>query len=158
VSLLKNKHVLTAAIVTPVLAIVSYFAIDLLLSEPQLVAEKGQSYPLVEKPNCRYDSGSCGLKNGEFELNLIVERQVGNRPVLKLNSVYPLEGVMVAQLEYNRDEKLPVAMQPLTGDGLNWSLELGEFEPDRDRLRLAASAQQSLYFGDVALKFATPSE
>jgi len=156
-SLLKNKHVLTAAIVTPVLALIGYFAFDFMMSEPPRVAEKGQSYRLVEKPNCRYDSGRCGLKNGEFELNLVIERLEDNRPVLKLTSAYPLEGVMVALLENGQDEKQPVKMQSSSDEGLTWSLELSEFVPGRDRLRLAASAQQALYFGDVALKFAVQS-
>lgn len=157
-SLLKNKHVLTAAIVTPVLALISYFAFDFMLSETAQPAEEGQSYRLVEKPNCRYDSGICGLKNGEFELNLKVERPAGKRSVLKLSSVFPLDGILVALLENEQDEEQPVAMQSLDEDGLNWSLELNEFDPARGRLRLAASAQQTLYFGDAALKFASDSQ
>jgi hypothetical protein len=153
-SLLKNKHVLTAVIVTPVLAIIGYFAFDFMVTEPPQVAEKGQSYRLVEKPNCRYDSGRCGLKNSEFELELVIERLDDSHSVLKLKSVFPLDGVLVAQLENGQEEKTPRDMSPLSEDGMTWSLELGVFDPDQDRLRLAASAQQSLYFGDVALKFA----
>lgn len=153
-SLLKNKHVLTAAIVTPVLALISYFAIDFLLSETPHPAEKGQSYRLAEKPNCRYDSGSCGLKNGEFELDLRIERGDGKRSVLNLSSAFPLDGILVALLENEQDEEQPVAMQAMNEDGMNWSLELNEFDPARGRLRLVASAQQTHYFGDVALMFA----
>ncbi len=153
-NLLKNRHVLTAAIVTPILALVSYFAVDFIAGEKPQAAEKGQSYRLVEKPNCRYDSGRCGLKNGAFELNLIVENPAGNRPVLKLNSVYPLDGVMVAMLEKENIEEAPREMIPRGEEGLAWSIELEPFDPEHDRLRLAASARDSLYFGDVALKFA----
>jgi hypothetical protein len=45
-------------------------------------------------------------------------------------------------------------MVPDNGEGRSWSLALDEFDPETDRLRLAASASESLYFGDVALKFA----
>jgi hypothetical protein len=153
-NLLKNKHVLTAAIVTPILALVSYFAVDFIAGEKPHAAEKGQSYRLVEKPNCRYDSGRCGLKNGDFELELVVEDPAGNRPVLKLSSVHPLDGVMVALLEDEENEKTPMEMISQGDGGLAWSIELEPFDPGHDRLRLAASARDALYFGDAALKFA----
>lgn len=152
-NLWKSKHVLTAAIVTPILALLSYFAVDFIAGEKPRAAEKGQSYRLVEKPNCRYDSGRCGLKNGDFELDLVVENPPGNRPLLTLKSVHPLDGVMVALMENEKHEKAPREMIPQGEGGLAWSIELEPFDPDRDRLRLAASAQKSLYFGDVALKF-----
>lgn len=152
-NLLKNKHVLTAAIVAPILALVSYFAVDFIAGEKPHAAKKGQSYRLVEKPNCRYDSGHCGLKNGDFELDLVVESPAGNRQLLKLKSVHPLDGVLVALLENEKHEKPPREMIPQGEGGLAWSIELEPFDPGRDRLRLAASAEESLYFGDVALKF-----
>lgn len=152
-NLLKNKHLLTAAIVAPILALVSYFAVDFIAGEKPHAAQKGQSYRLVEKPNCRYDSGHCGLKNGDFELDLVVESPAGNRQLLKLKSVHPLDGVLVALLENEKHEKAPREMIPQGEEGLAWSIELEPFDPGRDRLRLAASAEESLYFGDVALKF-----
>lgn len=153
--ILKNKHVLTAAIVAPILALVSYFAVDFIAGEKPHAAEKGQSYPLVEKPNCRYDSGQCGMKNADFELELVVENAAGDRPVLKLVSAHPLDGVLVALLENGKRENTPREMAPQGGDGLAWSAELEPFDPGLDRLRLAASARDTLYFGDVSLKFAT---
>jgi len=61
-SVLKNKHLVIAMLVAPVLAVLSYFALDVLVGERPKPAEEGQSYPLVEKPDCRYASGHCGLK------------------------------------------------------------------------------------------------
>lgn len=153
-SLFKHKHVLTAMIVAPILALVSYFAVDFIAGEKPHVAEEGKSYRLVEKPNCRYDSGTCGLKNGDFELDLFVESAENGRPVLKLSSAHALDGVMVALLGRGDEEQEPRQMIPRNGEGLAWSIELEPFDPGRDRLRLAASAQKTLYFGDVALKFA----
>ena len=152
-SLFKHKHVLTAAIVAPILALVSYFAVDFIAGEKPQPAEKGVSYPLVEKPNCRYPSGHCGLKNADFELDLVVESPDGSRPVLKLSSMHPLNGVMVALLAHDAGEKAPREMIPIGERGMAWSIELEPFDPGQDRLRLAASAQDTYYFGDVALKF-----
>ncbi len=149
----KNKHIVTAAIVAPILALTSYFALDFLLTETPQAAEDGQSYQLVEKPNCRYSSGICGLKNGDFELELGTEWLSNNRLLLKLKSEFPLNGIKAALVHHASDDRRPEDMQAMDDDGLLWSLEIQRPDPERDRLHLVASANQSLYFGDVAMKF-----
>ena len=76
-SVLRNKHVLVSALVAPLLALMAYFAIDHFMGETPHAAVEGRSYPLVEKPGCRWESGSCGLKNNEFELDMVYERLGG---------------------------------------------------------------------------------
>lgn len=152
--MLKNKHILTAMIVTPVLAVISYFAIDFLVGETPHAAVEGQSYQLVEKPNCRrISSGKCELKNGDFELSLSPEWLTDERLVLNLESEFALEGVKLALVQNEDDETQPVDMRPIGDDGLLWSLELSQPDPERDRLRLVASSNRSLYFGDTGMKF-----
>jgi hypothetical protein len=56
-------------------------------------------------------------------------------------------------VENEIDEKPPEDMQPMSDDGLVWSLEIMRPDPERDRLRLVASSRGSLYFGDAATKF-----
>jgi len=153
VKFLKNKHLLTASLMAPILALMSYFAIDALVGETPHAAEEGQSYQLVEKPNCRYDSGSCGLKNGDFELKLHTEELDDQRLRLVLKSVFPLDGVLVGLVENEASEESPVDMRPVGDDGLSWSLDLVRPDPESDRLRLVASSQGALYYGDVAMKF-----
>jgi len=150
---MQNKHVVTAAIVAPVLALIGYFGINALVGESPHAAEEGQSYQLVEMPTCRYDSGHCVLRNGDFELDLSTESLDGGRMLLMLESEFPLEGVKVALVEDQADEKQPVDMRPLGNDGLNWSLEIARPDHERNRLHLVASANGSLYFGDAATKF-----
>jgi len=153
VKIFKNKHILTAALVAPVLALMGYFAVNALVGETPHAAEEGQSYQLVEKPNCRYSSGNCGLKNGEFELKLSTEELDDDRLLLMLKSVFPLDGVKVALIENEAAEERPVDMRPMGDDGLVWSLDIARPDPERGRLHLVASSNQSLYFGDVAMKF-----
>jgi len=153
VNFLKNKHILTAAIVAPVLALISYFGVNYLVGETPHAAQEGQSYKLVEKSSCRYDSGHCELKNGEFELKLSTEELDDGRLLLVLKSVFPLNGVLVALVESGADEKQPVDMRPVSDDGLVWSLDIARPDPERDRLHLVASSNRSLYLGDVAMKF-----
>jgi hypothetical protein len=152
-SFLANKHMVVAMLVTPVLAILGYFALDALVGEKPKPAEQGQSYPLVEKPNCRYSSGRCELKNGDFELALGTRELAEDHLVLTLQSAVPLDGVMVAMIENADDEALPMAMQPLSDNGLAWSLDIARPDAERHRLRLAASSGGSIYYGDVATKF-----
>ena len=153
----KNKHVLVATLAAPVLALIAYFGMGAIIGEKPKPAEAGQSYQLVEKPNCRYSSGQCGLKNVDFELTISFEPLGNDRLLLNLKSENPLDGVMLALVANSVEEDTPQKMQPLGNDGLNWSLEIAQPDPERDRLHLVASASQTLYFGDVATKF-TSSE
>lgn len=152
-SAFRNKHVVVAMLVAPLLALGSYFALDTLLGEKPAPAEQGQSYPLAERPNCRYNSGTCGLVNGDFELKLSTKEAGADRFTLILTSAFPLDGVMIALAETQADVRQPEAMQALGSDGREWSLDIVRPDPEHDRLQLVASANQALYFGDVATKF-----
>jgi len=155
-SVWKNKHVVVAMLMAPVLAILAWYALDLLVGEKPKPALKGQSYPLAEKPNCRYGSGACGLKNADFELELTTLELGEQRVALTLTSVFPLEGVLISLVENDQDAASPESMQPRSDDGRAWSLDIEQPDPDRHRLRLVASAQGSLYYGDVATRFTLP--
>ncbi len=69
-NILANKHVVIAMLMAPVLALISYFAVDKLMADPPQAAVSGESYRLIEQSNCRYNSGQCALINGNFELRL----------------------------------------------------------------------------------------
>ena len=152
-SIFKNKHMLLATLMAPVLGLVAYFGMGALVGEKPHVAESGQSYLLIEKPNCRYASGVCGLKNVDFELTLTYEWLENGDLSLMLKSENPLDGVLLALVENEADENQPVDMQSMGIDGMNWSLTLARPDPERHRLALVASTNQTLYYGDVALAF-----
>lgn len=152
---LKNKHLIIAALVAPVLALISYFAIDAFVGESPHVAEEGQSYPLAEMSNCRYNSGSCSLKNVDFELVLSPEWRDDGRLLLTLTSALPLDGVVLA-LAGETGEEPPREMRRMDDEGLVWSLEMARPDAERNRLHIVASSSQSLWFGDAALKFILP--
>ena len=149
----KNKHFLIATMMAPVLALIAYFGVNALVGEKPHAAEVGQSYQLVEKPNCRHAGGVCGLKNGDFDLTLRFEWLDNGRMLLGLESVHPLDGILLALVEDEASENPPVDMRPVGNDGLTWSLDIAHPDPERHRLHLVASANQALYFGDVATKF-----
>ena len=153
-NILKNKHVLTASLVAPLLALMSYFAIDFFVGETPHAAREGQSYQLVEKSNCRYDSGQCDLQNGDFRLSLNPEWGTDGQLLLTLQSVFPLEGVVISLARGGAGDTVPVNMRAVSGDGLAWSIMLDNPDPADDRLRLVASSNQSLWYADAAMKFA----
>ncbi len=152
---LVNKHVIVALLVAPILAILSYFAIDHMVGETPHAAKAGASYQLVEKPNCRYSSGRCGLKNGEFELTLQAEWRGQTRMLLQLSSVHALDGVRIAWAESKEGgwEAEPVAMQALNDAGTEWQVEIFPEDPENNRIHLVASTDETLYFGDAAMAF-----
>ena len=149
----KNKHLLIAALMAPILGILTYLAIDMLVSEKPKPAQVGQSYILAELPNCRYSSGKCDLKNADFKLVLTTDQLGGDQVLLKLKSEFPLDGVMLAQQVNEDQESQPKPMRAVGTDGLNWSQEIWNPDPENQRLHLVASSGGSLYVGDAALKF-----
>jgi hypothetical protein len=142
-----------ASLVAPLLALMAWFAMDYLFSDPPEPAVEGRSYPLVEKPDCRWESGKCGLKNADFELEMRIEEMPGGRVTLMLASEFPLDGVKAALAAEQDEQPMPVSMQARDAAGLLWSVELARPRPDTDRLYIVASSHGSLYFGDASTRF-----
>jgi hypothetical protein len=153
-NVLRNRHVLVAALVAPLLALLAYFGSAYLLGERPQKAMEGQSYPLVEKPNCRWESGACGLVNNDFELELTQQDRAGDRVVFRLESVVPLDGVLLGVAHDGDDgSTTPQPMQAEGGDGSVWIAEVAVPDPGADRIRLAASSAGVLYYGDASTAF-----
>ena len=155
-SLFRNKHLLVAALMAPIMALVGYFAIDIFLGETPQAAKPGQTYKLAEKPGCRYAGGKCGLKNVDFELGIRIEPIDGNRSMLLLDSAFPLEGVMAAlvdPLTQSQSDADPVPMEAQGAEGLSWSLAIDSPVPGRHRLQVATASQGTFYYGDAATEF-----
>lgn len=150
---LKNRHLLVAGLMAPIMALIGYFAFDIFVGETPHAAKQGRSYKLVEKPGCRYAGGKCALKNGDFELIIGIEDLDRDRSQLKVRSAFPLEGVVAALVAGKAADAEPLAMQALGRDGLNWTLTIPRPDPERHRLQLAASSQGAFYFGDAATRF-----
>lgn len=150
----KHRHVVVAAIVAPLLALMAWFSIDFFVGEKPAPAQEGASYPLTETPGCRYPGGRCELKNGDFELALALEPADGFGLVLSLTSIVPLQGVRVGLAAAGEEMAEPVAMQPTGPEAREWRVTFGRLQVGEDRLRLVASAGGALYFGEAATAFA----
>jgi hypothetical protein len=148
--MLKNKHIIAAMIIAPLLAIMSYFLTDNMVSEKPHAAEPGKAYPLVAKSNCRYESGLCTLENGELKLQLSV---LSGR-YLHLESNVPLEQVTVAISDIG-GEGDPQTMQRADESGTRWQIQVQRSDFANSNLRLAlVTGNKSYFFAETLMIFA----
>ncbi len=152
-SILTNKHFVVAMLVAPVLAVLAYFLTDYLVSERPHAAERGVSYKLVAKPNCRYASGKCELENGEFLVALRPEKLGNSKVRLNLDANFSLEGVKIAMSQSPDALSTPVDMQPFDKMNKRWKMIIHQpFSGDK-YLQLVILARGSLYYADVPTIF-----
>ena len=94
----KNKHVIIAMIVAPILAILAWFAVGQIAGEKAKVAEPGAAYPLVARSNCRWASGKCELANNDLEMTILPLELGAQYTRLSLDSEFPLAQATFALL------------------------------------------------------------
>ena len=149
-----NKHVIIAMIVAPILAVLAWIAVGQLSGEQPHVAQEGASYPLIEKSNCRYESGACDLQNEDFKLRLTLQEGAAG-PEFLLTASHPLEGVVLAVASAGVEPQ-PAPMRASDGQGLQWRIALGAVPGPEDRIRLVARAAGSSYFAEASTTFLQP--
>lgn len=152
-SFFKNKHVIVAMLVAPILALISYFSVDAVVAEKPHAAQAGEHYSLLEKPNCRYNSGKCELKNGDVELTIKPEWITNQRLRLTINTTTPLNNVIGSRVNALNEEVRVAPLQNPNNKGLSWSIEMNEPDADLERLHLAVAINDTWYYADTALKF-----
>ena len=153
--MLTNKHVLAALLVAPILAVLAWYGTGQLTDDEKqqaAPAQTGASYPLVERPGCRYPGGKCGLSNEGFKLAIVV-LPTGQ---LRMTSAVPLDFVLVG-LESEGDQG-PMQAQPVSAEQDRWVHNFTVMPSSEDRLRVVAGASGASLFGDVALTFTEPSD
>lgn len=153
----KNKHMTTAMIVAPMLAIISYFATDYLISDLPVAAERGQAYPLLAKSNCRYQSGQCTLRNGDLEVDLRIENLDNGQKVLLARSSHPLKGAKAALTSASQNgvqtETQPQSFQATDGSQEQWQLPLGDGAEESTELQIAMIADSTTFFASTETTF-----
>lgn len=148
-----NKHVVTALIVAPILAILSYFAVGYWVAEPPQKVEAGGNYKLAEKPNCRYTSGVCELKNGDFEVRILPQELSDGAIRLSLTSTQPLDGAKIALVEQdNESNTKPMNWQSIDDDRQQWQVDIHPSSAEQ-QLQLVFSFNEALFFGETQLTF-----
>lgn len=161
-----DRHVITALLVAPVLAILAWFAVGSLGGEKAQPARAGAAYPLLEKSNCRYASGVCDLENTDFKVRLSFTGNLSGNLSGELSGdgagnaggrldVYVSHAVDSALLSLTRapGDAAPRAMRRADTEGRRWRFAL-ERQPDREqRLRLVLSRRGTAYFAEFSTAF-----
>ncbi len=150
-----NRHLVVALLVAPLLALLAWFAVGNLVGERAAPAQAGQSYPLVARSNCRYESGQCDLENEDLKLSLRYDSAYGG--ALELRASHTLDTVLLAVGVAGSDPG-PRQMQPLGGDGREWRLQLLQRPDAGAQLRLVAAAGGARYFAETTTHFLQQQE
>lgn len=152
----KNKHVVIAMLVTPVLAVLAWFGVDSMVAERAQVAKPGETYPLVVRSNCRYDSGACDLANSELKLTLRPVDLSPQQTILSLESKFAVERASFS-LVYGGDEVLgTIAPGDPLDTGAQMTIMFPAFAEPAATLRVAVTVQQSIFFAEVPVVFLRP--
>ena len=146
-----SKHLVIAMIVAPILSFLAWFSAGKFSGDIPQPALPGSSYQLLEKSNCRYESGTCVLENEDFKLTLTMTGKSPAR-ILVVSSQYPLDRLLIAVGASEQDSE-PTTMRKVDSRGLVWRLPMLETVAPEERIRLVAFTRGSSYFGDAATVF-----
>ena len=151
-SILKNKHLVVAMLVAPVLAIIAYFAVDHVVSEKPQLAGQGKSYKLAAKSNCRYQSGGCTLVNGDVEIYVRVQRATDALIELTVESNLPAQRVLASFTGGNESDE-PVVLQSYAPEKTVWNATFATVDPENSHLRLALELGGAAFYAETPAVF-----
>ncbi len=147
----RNKHVIIALLVAPVLAILAWFAVGALVGEEPHQAVAGSSYPLLERSNCRYGSGQCDLRNEDMRLSIVYEESVAG-PILRLQANQSLSNALLG-VGVLDTEVAPLPMQKQDSGGMQWTVSLPALPSPSERLMVVVEAQGARWYADTSTAF-----
>jgi hypothetical protein len=149
--ILRNRHVVVAMLVAPVLAMLAWFAVDALVGERPHAAREGGTYPLAAKPGCRYGSGACELENADFKITIRPESLSPGSVSLSLASSHALDSA-VLEIKHN-DAGSPVSMSAQDQARMAWHAVVPRPEAADGTLRIAVTAQGTTWYAEVPTTF-----
>ena len=148
----KNKHLVVAMLVAPVLAILAWFAVDYFVAERPHAAKEGAAYTLIAKSNCRYDSGQCDLENSEFKLSIRPTSVTAEGVQLEMTSAFPLQSAILG-LVNDSIPAAPSTMEPATDEAMLWTARIDRPSGDTSTIRIAVTARSATWFAEVPTVF-----
>lgn len=153
----KNKHIVIAVLVAPVLAIMAWFAVDYFVAERPHAAKPGSAYTLIAKSNCRYASGQCDLENADFKLTIRPEMVSASSVALTLSASHGLQSAAMGLFE--GDATQPPAPMTRTNDaGTEWQGLLPGPRSGDATIRVAVTANDATWYAEVPVVFLQTSE
>ena len=153
----RNKHLVVAMLVAPVLAIMAWFAVDYFIGERPHAAKDGATYTLIAKSNCRYDSGQCDLENSDFKLSIRPTSSTASSVHLEMTSAFPLRSATLG-LVSDGTAAPPSPMEPATEDTLLWTTRIDRPQSENSTIRVAVTAQGATWYAEVPTVFLETAE
>ena len=151
-SFFKNKHMILAMFIAPVLAIIAYFATDHIVSEKPHKVQQGKTYKLAGNPNCRYPSGRCTLRNGDIEVNIRLERISNATFKLVMQSNTPVQHAL-ASFAKDRTEPQPTTLYRSAADTETWNAEFGQGDVENSTMRLVLEISDTIFYAETPAVF-----
>jgi hypothetical protein len=153
-SFFTNKHVIIALIVAPILAVVSYYSVDLLVKETPQTAQAGSSYPLIAQSNCRYTSGRCDLANNEFAVQLRVAQLSDSAWLLvEAKAGIVLQGITVGFARADRSLIVPPQRMEFDAARNRWQIVASQGFENDTQLMIVLQANDVRYYAETAMTF-----
>ena len=149
----KNKHMTMAMVVAPILAIVSYFSTDYIVSDLPIMAEQGETYSMTARPNCRYQSGQCTFRNGDLEVNFRLTEDAQGQQLLSAQSSRPLKGARIALVSPDQQSSEALALSMTDDAGEQWAVPINGSLDDKHELRIAMLANATTFYGSTETTF-----
>lgn len=143
----KNKHMVVAMVVAPILAIISYFATDYIVSEKPQKTLSGQTYKMRVKSNCRWESGKCTIDNGDVSIDITGKYLNSRNLDLNLTSNVELNGIKIA---FDKKDLPPQSMKQI--NPMSWSVLL-DTSTYAQKINLAISIKESIFFAQIPTIF-----
>ena len=152
IAMWKNKHVVVALLVAPILSILGWYAVGNIYGEKPHAAEEGRTYKLVGRSNCRYASGSCTLHNADFELTLEPEMLAASSVALSITASHALQSAAIGLAEGDSAPE-PAPMTQTAEDRTQWQGLLPRPSSPESTIRIAVTAQGATWYAEVSAIF-----
>jgi hypothetical protein len=152
----KNKHVIIAMIVAPILAILAWFAVGQIAGEKAEVAKPGAAYPLMARSNCRWESGECDLVNNDLKVTILPLELGAQYTRLALDSEVPLGQANLALFSGGNEVVASAEHDTAPDAAAQMVVTIPAFADPEAKLRVAVTVEESLYFAEVPVVFMRP--
>ncbi|MFO7787243.1 MAG: hypothetical protein R6W87_05630 [Halospina sp.] len=149
----RNFHFIVALLVAPALAILAWYAADAALGDRKEQAKEGLGYELIGDSNCRYESGTCTMSNGNFELDIKVDRAGEGDLAVRLESAHPLDAMTMGWVNPGADDTEQTPLEPANDKGTLWEGVIPGEASTKARMRVLARADDTSYYGEAKTVF-----
>ncbi|MGM0451511.1 MAG: hypothetical protein ACQERE_11820 [Pseudomonadota bacterium] len=149
----RNFHFIVALLVAPFLAIMAWYAADSALGDREEEAKEGLGYELLGESNCRYESGTCTMSNGNFEVDIKVDRAGEGELAVRLESAHALDGVSMGWVNPGAEEAEQTPLSATNNKRTRWEGVIPGEASTKARMRILSRADGASYYGEAKTVF-----